>query len=92
MTESKQKTTSNSKQLQNQSNKEPEKNEQVTPMSSYKLYYGGYEDIKGFTVAENIEEAINKLRKELRLFSLPCDAEELVLPNHTITLTPKEED
>lgn len=55
-------------------------------MSKSKLYYGGFADIKGFTVAEDKEEAINKLRKQLHLYSLPCDAEEVIIPNYTITL------
>ena len=91
MTESNPKTILNSKQPQNPLNQESQKkNEQIAPILNFKLYYGGYEDIKGLTVAENIEEAINNLRLDLRLFSLPCYAEELILPNYNIVLTPKE--
>ena len=91
MTESKLKTSQNSKQSQNQLNQDQTTKEKINPipMSNSKLYYGGYVDIKGFTVADNKEEAISNLRKELRLFSLPCEAEELVIPNYTITLTLK---
>jgi hypothetical protein len=90
MTESNQKTSSNSKLPQNPLNQEQKKIEQIIPTSNYKLYYGGYLEIKGLTVAESTEEAINNLRVDLNLPSLPCYADELTLPNYTITLTPKE--
>jgi len=91
MTESKQKTSSNLKQPQNQLNQESEKNEFKTTTLNYKLYYGGYADIKGFTIALDIDEAMDNLRLILNLYALPCDAEEVIFPDYTLTLTPKEE-
>lgn len=75
----------------NQENAQMNEQNQPETILNYKLYYGGYYDIKGFTVAKNQEEAINKLREQLHLYSLPCDAEELVIPDFDIILTPKIE-
>lgn len=50
----------------------------------YKLYMGGYKHINKVVVAKDMEEAISKLHKELNLGSLPCEAEEVELPDHVI--------
>lgn len=51
---------------------------------SYKLYMGGYRDIVGVTIAKNEAEAEVKLREELRLNSLPCEAKEVDLGEFAI--------
>ena len=88
MIASKPKISQNTKVSQRPQHHDPKRKELI-PMLSSKLFYGGYADIKGFVVAESAEEAVDALRAELRLFTLPCDATELILPNHTIVLTPK---
>ena len=58
-------------------------------MSNSKLYYGGYADIMTFVVAKSEKEAVDALRVELRLSTLPCEAMELILHDYTIVLMPK---
>lgn len=55
-------------------------------MSNFKLYKGGFRDIQGVVVAVDEEEAEVKLYKELNLGSLPCELEEIMLPDYEIAL------
>jgi len=55
-------------------------------MSSFKLYMGGFRQIQGVVIAESKEEAEAKLYEKLSLGSLPCELEEIELPDHVIVL------
>ena len=55
-------------------------------MSNYKLYMGGFRHIQGTVIAESEEEATVKLYEKLNLGSLPCELEEIELPDHKIVL------
>lgn len=53
-------------------------------MSNFKLYKGGFRDIQGVVIAEDKEEAEAMLYEKLSLGSLPCELEEIELPDHII--------
>ena len=55
-------------------------------MSNYKLYMGGYRGIQGVVIAVGEGEAEKLLHEKLNLGSLPCELEEIELPNHEIVL------
>ena len=55
-------------------------------MSNYKLYMGGFRGVQGVVIAESKEEAEKLLYKKLNLGSLPCELEEIELPDHEIVL------
>lgn len=55
-------------------------------MSNFKLYMGGFRHIQGVVIAEDKEEAEAKLYKDLNLGSLPCELEEIELPDYEIVL------
>ena len=53
-------------------------------MSNYKLYMGGYRGIQGVVIAVDPAEAEVKLYEKLSLGSLPCELEEIELPDYII--------
>jgi len=58
-------------------------------MSNFKLYMGGFRHIQGVVIAESKEEAEAKLYEKLNLGSLPCELEEIELPDYEIVLKGK---
>ena len=53
-------------------------------MSNYKLYMGGFRGIQGVVIAVDPAEAEVKLYEKLSLGSLPCELEEIELPDYII--------